>query len=116
MVQLHPEAALVEDNGVMFSHQTELNRTGSVHGFSCTSLHWLSQISHINATLLRCWETSIMEINCSVWTDEWKLHNCRPISETHSNVEWVQSNLIAVIKIKERTSIQKVTRRRARTW
>ena len=115
MVQLHPAAALVECNGVMFCHQTELNRTGSVHRFSCTSLHWLSQISHINATLLWCWETSIMEINCSIWMDEWKLHNCCPISEKSSNVEWVQPNLIAVTKIKERTSIQKVTRRKAMT-
>lgn len=47
-----PAAALAEGNGAMFRHQTELNRAGSVHGFSCTSLHWLSQISHINATLL----------------------------------------------------------------
>jgi len=43
---------LVEHSGVMISHQAELNRTGSVHGFSCASLHWLSQISHINAILL----------------------------------------------------------------
>lgn len=43
---------LVEGDGVMFTHQAELNRAGSVHGFSCTSLHWLSQISPINATLL----------------------------------------------------------------
>lgn len=107
---------LVEDNGVMFTHQAELNRAGSVHGFSCTSSHWLSQISPINATLLWCWETSIMEINCSAWTDEWKLHNRCPISKKHSNVEWVQPNLIAVIKTKERTSIQEVTRRKARTW
>lgn len=42
---------LVEGNGVMFTQQAELNRAGSVHGFSCTSLHWLSQISPINATL-----------------------------------------------------------------
>lgn len=42
---------LVEGNGVMFTHQAELNRAGPVHGFSCTSLHWLSQISPINATL-----------------------------------------------------------------
>jgi len=33
-----------------------------------------------------------MEINYSVWTDEWKLHNPCPISEKHSNVEWVQPN------------------------
>lgn len=52
MVRLHPDAVLVECNGAMFSHQAELNRTGSVRGFSCTSLHWLSQISHVNATLL----------------------------------------------------------------
>lgn len=57
-----------------------------------------------------------MEINCSVWMDEWKLHNCYPISKRLSNVEWVQPNLIAVTKIRERTSIQKVTRRKARTW
>lgn len=57
-----------------------------------------------------------MEINCSAWTDEWKLHNPCPISKKHSNVEWVQPNLIAVIKTKERTSIQEVIRRKARTW
>lgn len=107
---------LVEGHGVMFTHQAELNRAGSVHWFSCTSLHWLSQISPINATPLWCWETSIMEIKCSAWTDEWKLHNPCPISEKHSNVEWVQPNLIAVIKTKERTSIQEATRRKARTW
>lgn len=57
-----------------------------------------------------------MEIKCSVWTDGWKLHNCCPISEEHSDVGWVQPNLITLIKIKGRTSIQKVTRRKARTW
>lgn len=57
-----------------------------------------------------------MEITCSAWTDEWKLHNPCPISEKHSDVEWVQPNLIALIKTKEKTSIQEVTRRKARTW
>lgn len=39
-----------------------------------------------------------------------------PTSEKHSSVEWVQSTLMAVIKIRERTSIPEATSRKTGTW